>query len=238
MNSKLKNIKTSLVSLGKDIAIDFPKLLDPEIINNPLAPLVQLFQSVASRTISRFLEEYRSRKNKGEVKNESFLTDKPESSFIDIIRFIGQKMPDEERMKAIKSIFFYGVSKNATEQDEVLAFEFLQTAKKLSSMEILILKANFELVLGKFANDVSKVFGESLRNPQNKRSVWKKVIAKQMGYGEHEAIVTKYERNLESLGLISFRCEDTRFSDDFEPTQKYRLTETGYKFCEFITKYN
>lgn len=234
MNSNPKKIKTSLVSIGADIAVEFPKLLDPNIIDNPIIPITKFLQSAATRMISRFLNEYQDRKNKNEVKSDSFLTDRPISSFIDLIKFVGQEIPDEERMKAIKSIFFYGVNKNATEQDEILAFEFLQTAKKLSGTEILILKANFELVLGKIADAVSK---ENLGDAQRNRSVWKRVVAKQMGYGELHAMVTKYERNLESLGLISPRSDDTRFSDTFEPTQKYRLTEMGYKFCEFMTKY-
>ena len=58
-----------------------------------------------------------------------------------------------------------------------------------------------------------------------------------MGYGDFDAIVGKYESNLETLGLISRRAEDNRFAKDFEPTQKYRLTEFGYKFCEFMTRY-
>lgn len=235
MNIKSKNIKKSLISIGKDITINLPVLLDPKIIDNPLDTIVKFFQNVSTSMISRFLNEYRDRKNKGEVKSESFLTDKPESSFIDLIKFIGQEIPDEDRIKALKSIFFYGVSKNAIEQDEVLAFEFLQTAKKLSSTEVLILKANFELVLGKFTSDGLK---ENLGNAQSKRSAWKKIIASQMGYGEIHDIVTKYESNLESLGLISPRYENTSFSDEFESTQKYRLTGMGYKFCEFMTKYN
>lgn len=235
MKSKPKKIKTSLVSIGTDIAVEFPKLLDPNIIDNPIIPITKFLQSAATRMISRFLNEYQDRKNKDEVKSDSFLTDRPISSFIDLIKFVGREIPDEERVKVIKSIFFYGASKNATEQDEILAFEFLQTAKKLSGTEILILKANFELALGKIAEAVSK---ENLGNAQGKRSVWKRVVAKQMGYGELHAMVTKYERNLESLGLISPRGDDTRFPDEFEPTQKYRLTEMGYKFCEFMTKYN
>lgn len=180
------------------------------------------------REINKYIED-------GKIKENYFSTNLNQQTLYELLKFIDTDVPDKERFKAIKSIFFFSVSVESNEKDEVLAYEFLQTAKKLSSTEILILKANFEIVLGKFPADLDK---EILRNAQSKRSVWKMIMAKQMGYGELHDIITKYETNLESLGLISPRCADARFSDDFEPTKKYRLTEMGYKFCEFMMKYD
>lgn len=179
------------------------------------------------REIKKYIEE-------GKIKEDYFATNLNQQTLSELLKFIDTEVPDEERFKAIKSIFFYSVSKDVTKNDEMLAYEFLQTAKKLSITEILILKANFEIAQGQFSFDVSD---DVLRNAKSKRVAWKMIITNQMGYGELHAIVTKYETNLESLGLISPRCPDARFSDDFEHTKKYRLTEMGYKFCEFMTKY-
>lgn len=181
--------------------------------------------------LGREMEKYR---NEGKIKEDYFATHKSRASLYELLKFLDEEVPDEELFTAIKSIFLTGISKDATQHDEALAYEFLQTAKKLSGTEILILKANFELVVGNIANAVPR---EGLGNAQSKRSAWKMVIAAQMGYGDLHAIVTKYERNLESLVLISPRGDDTRFHDVFETTQKYRLTEMGYKFCEFMTRY-
>lgn len=181
--------------------------------------------------LGREIEKYRE---EGEIKEDYFATHKNRASLYELLKFLDEDVPDEELFIAIKSIFFSGISKESTQLDEALAYEFLQTAKKLSGIEILILKANFELAQKEITDDVDKGY---LGNAQSKRSAWKVVIAQQMGYGKLHAIITKYEKNLESLGLISSRVGDTRFPDEFEPTQKYRLTEMGYKFCEFITKY-
>lgn len=190
--------------------------------------------TVKGNLLTQLGREIKKYREIGKIKEDFFATDKNRASLYELLKFLDENVPDEVLFRAIKSIFFSGVSKNATQYDEALAYEFLNTAKKLSGTEVLILKANFELVVGDITNAVPR---ESLGNAQSKRSAWKIIIAKQMGYGDLHAIVTKYERNLESLGLISPRGDDTRFHDEFEPTSKYRLTEMGYKFCEFMTNY-
>lgn len=219
------------MEIGQDIVIEFPKLLTPKIIDNPIEPVVSFLQGVATRGISRFLEDFRRAKEEGKVKVEGFFTDKPEASFIDLLKFLGHEVPDEERMKALKSIFFYGIRKDATEHDEILAYEFLQTAKRLSGTEILILKANYEIAKGK---TIQGITSDALLNARDHRSTWRVVIARQMGYEGMESMVIKYEPNLESLGLISPRHDMDRLQGQFEMTQNLRLTGMGVKFCEFI----
>jgi hypothetical protein len=58
-----------------------------------------------------------------------------------------------------------------------------------------------------------------------------------MGYKGLGAMVSKYEENLTSLGLISPIHNNANLKDTFVQTQKFRLTDMGYKFCEFITNY-
>lgn len=195
----------------------------------------KLVQSAIKGTLltqlGREIEKYQK---EGKIKEDYFATHKNRASLYELLKFLDEEVPDEELFVAVKSIFFSGISVDANERDESLAYEFLQSAKELSGTEILILKANFELVQGKVATTVS---ADILGSVQSKRSVWKRVIARQMGYGELHAIATKYEKNLESLGLISPRSDDSRFQDEFETTYKFRLSEMGCKFCEFITKY-
>ncbi len=234
MKNKSKKSKNSLLPLIHDITIEIPKLLDPDVISNPLPHITRILQNVAAGILSRFFDDYKKNKESKKIKTESFATNKPSDSLIDLIKFINEETPDEDRMKILKSIFFSGISKNSTEQDEILAYEFLQTAKKLSATEILILKANFEIAQNKTSTTVLK---QELEYGKRGRKHWRKVIAKQMGYDNFDSMVLKYESNLESLGLISPRYELDRLQHEFDPTIKYRLTDMGYKFCEFMTKY-
>lgn len=181
--------------------------------------------------LGKEIEKYRK---EGSIKEDYFATHKSRASLYELLKFLDEKVPDEELFTAIKSIFFSGISKDATKHEEALSYEFLQTAKRLSGTEILILKANFEIAKGNLSKAVPE---ENLGNAKSDRNSWMRIIAKQMGYGDLYSVVTKYERNLESLGLISPRIEMDRFQHRFETTAKFRLTDMGYKFCEFMTKY-
>lgn len=181
--------------------------------------------------LGRELKKYRE---EGKIKEDYFAMSKTRAILYELLKFLDEEVPDEDLFRAMKSIFFTGISVNTTEYDQALAYEFLQTAKKLSGTEILILKANSEFALGNFSDKISK---ESTALSQSNRSTWRRNISIQMGYGELHSIVAKYENNLESLGLISARNDDTRFQNDFEPTGMYRLTQVGNKFTEFIANY-
>ncbi|MEK7554837.1 MAG: hypothetical protein AAB518_02545 [Patescibacteria group bacterium] len=181
--------------------------------------------------LSREIEKYRE---EGKIKENYFATHKSRASLYELLKFLDEEVPTEELFIAMKSIFISSISKDSTEFDESLAYEFLQTAKKLSGTEILILKANFEIAQNNISEAVSK---DAIHDGNSRRHIWWRVVARQMGLGELYSIVQKYEKNLESLGLISPRNERENLADMFEPTQKFRLTEMGCKFCEFITRY-
>lgn len=193
----------------------------------------KLVQSVIKGTLLTQLGlEIDQYQKDGKIKEDYFATHKTRATLYELLKFLDDEVPDEELFVALKSIFLSGISLDATEYDSALAYEFLQTAKRLRGTEILILKANFELAQGKIHQEVS-----SGNMAKTQRTVWVRVVAKQMGYGELHSIVAKYEKNLEALGMISSRNDDNRFANEFEPTAKYRLTEMGYKFCEYMTNY-
>ena len=162
-------------------------------------------------------------------KPEDFKTEEPVLTLAELLKVLAQELPDKERFKALKSIFFTSIAKGASEEDEMLAYEFIQTAKKLSGIEILILKANYEIAEEGLGDTNSMAF-------QN-RDTWRREITKKMGDEKYKALVRKYERNLEDLGLISPRGEMDRLQNNFEATHHFRLTEIGKKFCEFITEF-
>lgn len=209
-----------LSSETKDWKLSAGKLVQATIKGNLLTQL--------GRELKKYGKE-------GKIKEDYFATHKTRASLYELLKFLDEEVPDEELFRAIKSIFFSGISIKATEQDEALSYEFLQTAKQLSGTEILILKANFDIAEGRASDDV-EIRLRQLSLPYM-RSSWRQIISVQMRYGEFDSVVSKYEINLEMSGLISRRQEDNRFSSDFEPTKKFRLTEFGYKFCQFMTNY-
>ena len=219
--AKIAEVITGILSSEtKDWKLSAGKLVQATIKGNLLTQL--------GREIKKYQTE-------GIIKEDYFATHKTRVSLYELLKFLDEEIPDEELFRAIKSIFFSGISIKATEQDEALSYEFLQTAKQLSGTEILILKANFDIAEGRASDDV-EIRLRQLNLPYM-RSSWRQIISVQMRYGEFDSVVSKYEINLEMSGLISRRQEDNRFSGDFEPTKKFRLTEFGYKFCQFMTNY-
>jgi len=217
-------------SIALTLIEESPKLIDPKIVTDPISPVVDFFKGVASKLITQFLNDYKAKVSKGEVKKpEDFKTEEPVLTLAELLKVLAQELPDKERFKALKSIFFTSIAKGASEEDEMLAYEFIQTAKKLSGIEILILKANYEIAEEGLGDTNSMAF-------QN-RDTWRREITKKMGDEKYKALVRKYERNLEDLGLISPRGEMDRLQNNFEATHHFRLTEIGKKFCEFITEF-
>jgi len=236
MKNKKKIKKGNVIKTSFELAPYAMSLFNPEIISDPQKVIAGVLVNMVTYLTKKLFSEYKQKTKKGVLKKvDKISTEKPILTFIDLLKIINEGKIEEERFIAMKSIFFSGISKNSTQHDEILAYEFLQTTKKLSSTEILILKANFEIAQGNISKAVPK---EQMKNGESHRSTWQRIIAKQMGYGDLYSIVAKYELNLESLGLISHRQEKDGLQGSFEPTGKnFRLTEMGYKFCEFMTKY-
>ncbi|MGV8172126.1 MAG: hypothetical protein ACP5OA_05535 [Candidatus Woesearchaeota archaeon] len=221
-------------TLTEVTALALPELLDPEITSDPIPIVIKTLQKIGGHYLMKFFNDTKSKIKTKEIKLENFNTEKPLLSFSEAIRIIEEGKIDEEKFRALKSIFFCGINKNSTELDEFWSYEFLKTVNNISGTEILILKANFDI-----ANSAKEDVLSRIEKNDNKfnRNAWMRIIALQMNLDGHSALVSKYESNLVGLGLISSPNSDNRFSGDFVPTKYYRLTDTGYKFCEFMTKY-
>jgi len=179
-------------------------------------------------------EEIKYYHDKKETKENYLSSNKNRESLYELLMFIDEEVPDEERFNAMKSIFLLSISKDATKEDEVLAYEFMQICKKLGSNDILILKAAFDIISRNFRKGVLK---PDLDITQ--ASSWFKAIARQIGYSISE-LVEQQEEYLVSLKLITKRQQLPSHSttkDTFFKSEYFRLTPLGYKLCEFITKY-
>lgn len=176
--------------------------------------------------IGKEIEKYRE---EGKIKEDYFETDMNRASFKELLKFIDEETPDEIRFKAMKSIFLSSVSKDINEGDEELAYELMQICGKLSSGEILVLKASWDIVNNRISPNISSGVSHGLGDTR----MWLSFIAQQIGHGI-PSLVEVYEDTLIELKLITSRKSDGSI---FGPTQYFRLTPLGYKLCEFITKY-
>lgn len=184
----------------------------------------QLLQAlIKGKLFTQLGRELQKYKNKGEIKEDYFESDKNRMSFYELLKFIDEEVPDEERFKAMKSIFLKSISKDAKEKDEEMAYEIMQICKRLSSGDLIILKAVYDMVQKNKHN-----------NGQRDVKEWLNIIAQQIGHSI-PSLVEIHEERLMKLKLISDRIHSDK--SGFERTEYFRLTELGYKLCEFISKY-
>lgn len=175
--------------------------------------------------LGREIKHYRE---KGKIKEDFFSTDKQRATLRELLEFIDKETPEEDRFKAMKSIFFMAVSKDVTEAEEVLAYELMQVGKKLTSNDIMVLKVAYEVYIG----GSSAPAGETTRPRES--SAWFGIVAKKIGHNM-PALVELSEQNLMGLKLIGARRHND--GSGLYNTESFRLTDLGIKLCEFITAY-
>lgn len=143
-------------------------------------------------------------------------------SWVELLKVIDEETPDADRLDALKAMF-YGVNEtNATDVDRTVNYQIFQIAKKLSSGELLLMRAISE------ANRNSDFgSGDSLAGVSH----WAAMICKRMGHGL-TALVLKDEPALEAEGLISARNNVVNVN-----SANARLTDLGVRFCKAIENY-
>lgn len=227
--------KKSIAKMALETAPLAMQLFDPEIASNPLSVVTKVGQAVAAYFLAKFSSEYETRIDGNELKSGDFFTEKPVLIFTDLLKIIDEGKIDEERFKVMKSIFYIATEKDAQREQEEMAYRLFQIAKQISSEEVLILSANYNVVKGTAKPRTPGIEWGSARQV----NYWAQIIAEQIGHNLTE-IVLQYEDHLVGLKLISDRhypIDKTRVTENFAPTSYFRLTPLGYKLCEFITKY-
>lgn len=235
MQQKNKIEKGSAVKTALEIAPLAMQLFDPEITSNPLLVVTKVGQAIAAYFLARFSSEYKTRIDGNELKSGDFFTEKPVLIFTELLKIIDEGKIDAERFRAMKSVFFSCVEKQVGKEQEEVAYLLFQTAKQLSSAEILILSANYQIVKNTGRQLVKGVEWGSNRIV----NYWAQSISEKIGHNLPE-LVLQHENNLMNLKLITDRKymrNNTEISKDFHSSPYFRLTSFGYKLCELLTKY-
>ncbi|MEA3369538.1 MAG: hypothetical protein U9Q24_04225 [Candidatus Ratteibacteria bacterium] len=171
---------------------------------------------------------------KGKIKKDFLSKSYNQQSLLNLLQFIDENSPDEERLKAMKTLFFKSVFVDVNETDQILAYHFMRICRELSSGDLLILKAAFEIYNGKISKKVCpdpSTFDKNLTSADN----WLISIANQTGHGL-KSLVENHEDKLINLKLISPRKHSDK--SGIAKAKYFRLTDLGYKICEFIYKEN
>jgi len=174
----------------------------------------KLFQQV-SREINKLREAGRIDPNFAEKKMGY-------QSWVELMSIIDSELPDEDRLEALKAMFFSVNKINATDAERIVAYQLFQIAKRLNSAELMVLKAVFELYR-------DQTFG-----PEGRRDygAWEQRVAEKLG-SPLVGLVQLGEEALTKNGLLTPRLADTSFI----AARNARLTDLGIRFCHNIHEY-
>jgi hypothetical protein len=147
-------------------------------------------------------------------------------SWVDLLKTIDEEPPDVDLLEALMAMF-YGVNKvNATDEQRVLGYRLFQTAKRLNSGELLLLRTLYDAL--------RKQRYENGTIPLTK---WAEKIAKLQGHNL-SALVLKDEHALLEEGLISDYLDATVTRANQTVWEgNARLSDLGIAFCKNIETY-
>ncbi len=168
--------------------------------------------------------------DKGEIKEDFLNKPQNQHTLSDLLNFIDETTPDEKRFNAMKELFLKSVSTNSSESEQALLYQFMKLCKDLESGDLLVLKAAYDIKNGNQSKNISQI---GLKD--SSAETWLKNISIQIGHNI-KALVEFHEEKLENLKLISSRNHADK--SGIKVTDYYRLTELGYRICEYIYKKN
>lgn len=154
-----------------------------------------LIQALCTRRFHQQLyTEIQKYRNEGKITDEKLDSNYGKAIFIDLMRTIDEESLDDKKFAALKAIFLHSVLKDSDEHSQILAYQYFQVCKKLSSMDILILRTAFS------------IYEESEGDkPPELNSSWETRISQKLGIPVEFVIQCKREHNASnqnSKGII------------------------------------
>lgn len=197
-------------------------LLSSDIATYKLSAGRLVQAAVRAKLLTQFGREIKKYRDAGKIKEDYFATNKTQATLLELLQFIDDNPPDEEVLKALKSIFLNMVSTNANNKNEQIGYQLFQLCKKLTSMDVLILKSCYEIY------QENNIHYHEITN----HGSWVEEVSKRVGYGLPDLIDASDDKLVE-LHLLSGR----RYADKsgIVKGREFRLKPLGLKLCEYIT---
>lgn len=186
-------------------------------------PAVRIVQGALKGVLFKQLaKEVHHFKEKGQF-DESFGDRKYGfQTWVELLTVIDEDAPDEDRLEAMKAMFYSANKINATDGEQIVGYQLFQIAKRLSSNELLVLRAAHEL------------FRKGPMRPGSGFRHWATAVAQQLGHNV-TSLIEHADNALVDNQLLSERGLPDR--SGIQLSDKWRLTDLGIRFCENIERY-
>lgn len=166
--------------------------------------------------------------NSGGYKNNASEDSKVMSTYVMLLKQIDENPDEIERLNAMKALFVASISKETPESDVVMLHELAQKARKLFSIDIIVLRTCY---FGVYKNEDAKYHNITYANE------WRRIVTElNNGKGDFTILVTESEKNLISLGLIDEAQGISK--ENIHPGRRFRLSDLGISFCVYLEKFS
>lgn len=129
--------------------------------------------AIKGRALQQVAREIQALIEKGQIKEDYANSENGFKSLEELLMFIDDEVPQEDRIKAVKAMFVAINSVEAKESDQLLNYALLQIAKKLSASQLMLLKISYDFhKAGSLKTDGVTDFGR-----------WSELVARKMGHG-------------------------------------------------------
>lgn len=157
-----------------------------------------IFQSFRKgQFLSQLGEEWDSYRDKGRIKDDYVDTKQHRSCLQELLDFLDHDSPDEIRFKVIKKVFLVAATETVSDRKSLLPYQFLRLCRGMSSGEIIVLNATYQILKSGKIPDVGAA------------NQWLDAIAKESGL-IHASLVKIHEDELIKKQLISRRLHGDR----------------------------
>lgn len=171
------------------------------------------------RMYKQFAEEIKCLKNSAKLSDDFAESKNGFHTWAELMSLIDDECPDQDRLEALKAMF-YAVNKvNSTDQGKIQAYQLWKLTKQLNSGELFLLKtikqeSNFLMGFNDYRN-------------------WANHLAQKTGYLAI-GLIDLYEKRLTELFLLTPRTLGDRSGIT---NTMGRLTDLGSKLCSNIETY-
>jgi hypothetical protein len=192
------------------------------ILPGYFAPIGRIVQgALKGKMFEQVQREVRQLREKGRIPPDFAAKKYGFKSWVELLTTIDEDTPDEDRLEALKAMF-YSVNKiNATDGERIANYQLFQIAKRLTSGQLLLLKAAEE----RFRSPDFKVVSATRD--------WILGISNRLGHGVL-GLIEQDEKVLMENGLLTGRqwADGSGVNDS-----NGRLTDLAHKFYDNIQQY-
>jgi hypothetical protein len=176
------------------------------------------------QVFKQFATEFKYLREKGKIPDDFREKKYGGKSWVELLTVLDDEVPDEDRLEALKAMF-YSVNKiNTTDGEKIANYQLFQIAKKLSSGQLLYLKASYELFK---TSDFRQ--GATCSNND-----WLGKIGNKLGHNVI-GLLDQDDMALIGHGLLRERLHPDK--SGIVETDAH-MTPLGIKFCQNIEEYH